>query len=404
VARELPAKPSRRQVLIGMLAHAVRHSPYYRDQPWAAKLRNGETIAFADIPITSAALVRAEATRFHASFVPPTHGAIHTKYTSGSTGEPMPVPKTDAHFRINNLENQRLIRGWGIDKHRHSLIVLSPTENDPIGSVREDSTAGGFSTWTIYTVEGDAVYDMLRRTGATRINVFPSIILGALELAESRGELLGLKLITTMAEVVPEELRRQIARMPDCRLVDLYGSIETGLIAGQCPDCGAYHPAARHLILELLDETGRPAKAGALARIVVTPMFNRAMPLIRYETGDFALVGRSGACSRAPISIERIVGRERNLFKLPDGRRVTPTVPARVAREMGMRKFKLVQTSFTEIELRYLAEDGAQPVPQAVAQAAVDRYLSPGFVVWPVRVDDLPRTPGGKYLMHESLV
>lgn len=399
-----PTKVDRRKALIAMLAHAAQHSPYYRDQPWASRLRNGEAIAFNDIAVTPSALVRLQAKRFQSDFIPPAHGAVHVKYTSGSTGEPMPVPKTDEHFRINNLENQRLIRGWGIDEHRHSLVVFSPTENDPIGSVREDSTAGGFSLWTIYTVEGDAVYHMLRRTGATRINVFPSIILAALELAESRGELLGLKLVTTMAEVVPEELRRHIARMPGCRLVDLYGSIETGIIAGQCPDCGAYHPAARHLILELLDETGRPAKAGALARIVVTPMFNRAMPLVRYETGDFALVGRSGTCSRAPISIERIVGRERNLFKLPDGRRVTPTVPARVAREMGMRKFKLVQTSLTEIELRYLAEDGAQPVPQAVAQAAVDRYLSPGFVVQPLRVDDLPRTPGGKYLMHESMV
>ena len=404
MALEPLAKPSPRQYLIGMLAHAAHHSPYYRDQPWAERLRNGATIGFQDIPITPASVVRAQTPRFHASFIPPAHGAIQMKYTSGSTGEPMAVPKTDEHFRINILENKRLMRGWGIEEHRHSLVVFSPTQDVPAGSVREESTPGGYKIWTIHTVAGDAVYDILRQTGATRINVYPSIILSALELAESKGEPLGLKLITTMAEVVPEELRRRIAGMPGCRLADLYGSIETGLIAGQCPDCGAYHPASRHLVLELLDEAGSPAKAGTLARIVVTPMFNRSMPLIRYEIGDFALVGGTGVCSRSPVSIERILGREKSLFKLPDGRRVTPTLPARLASEMGLRKFKLVQTSLAEIELRYIPMEDARPLSSREAQDAVDRYISLGFVVRAVRVNDLPRTPGGKYLMHESLV
>ena len=71
---EHPIGQDPRQQLVAMLAHAARHSLYYCDQEWAARLRAGHDFAFRDIPITPSAVVKSETRRFHSTFVPPEDG------------------------------------------------------------------------------------------------------------------------------------------------------------------------------------------------------------------------------------------------------------------------------------------------------------------------------------------
>jgi phenylacetate-CoA ligase len=402
--RDGQGKQQPRRPLAAMLTHAARHSPYYREQDWAKCLREGATIRFGEIPITAKSTVKAGPTSFFAGFVPPAHGELHLKHTSGSTGEPQPVRKTDEAMRRNSQENFRLKRGWGFARQLRSIEVVSHDEHYPNGTVRERAGTEGRRAWTIYTADGDAVFELARRTSATMISTFPSVIWRVLERNAGAGRPLALKLILTMSEIVPDELRRLAAEIPDCRLADFYGCVEAGLIAAQCPLCGAYHPADRHLLVELVAEDGRPAASGEMGRVVVTPLFNRAMPLVRYETGDYAIAGARRDCPRSPFAIARIVGRERNLFKHPDGRKISPGLPAVLMEQLGLHRFKLLQTSLGEIELRYVPRLPGTEVAQAVAQELVDRYLAPGFRVLPVRVEEIPRAPSGKYFMHESLV
>ncbi|HXQ40709.1 MAG TPA: AMP-binding protein [Candidatus Udaeobacter sp.] len=399
-----PPIPEPRQALAAMIAHAARHSPHYRDQGWAACVRNGQSLTFRDIPLTPAKTVKAEAARFYSAFVPSEDGAITSKYTSGSTGEPLEVRKTDRHFQINMAENQRLQAGWEVQRHSRHVHVMHPGAERPIGRIVEKDRKNGGRTWELSSLDTRAAFDLLSRVGATHIIAFPSIIQGVLELCAETGRPLPLELITTYSEVVSDELRRLARGLPNCRVMDTYGAIEAGLIVAQCASCGDYHPADRHLILELLGEDGRPVAAGEMGRVVVTPLFNRAMPFLRYEIGDYAVLGSRKDCPRSPRAITRIVGREKNLFKLPDGRKVAPTMPSNVALELGLGQYKLIQTTLHDIELHYVLREGAAELEPGVIQNVIDRYLSPGFKVRPVRVSGIPRAPSGKFLMHESLV
>lgn len=401
---EKPGTETPRQRLAAMLAHAARHSPYYRDQGWAARLRTGQSFAFGDIPVTPAAVVKAEPARFHSDVVPSEDGKIFSKYTSGSTGEPLEVRKTARHFNINVAENQRLMAGWGLADHRRHVHVMHPGAERPIGQIIESEPRSGKRKWELFSLDTSAALDLLSRVGATQVTTFPSIIQGVLELCTETGRGLSLELIVTYSEVVSDELRRLAARFPNCRVMDTYGAIEAGLILGQCALCGDYHPADRHLILELLAEDGRPVAPGEMGRVVVTPLFNRAMPFLRYEIGDYAVLGGRRDCPRSPRAFTRVVGREKNLFKLPDGRKVAPTVPSDVALELGLGQYKLIQTTLRDVELHYVLREGAAELEPEVIQNIVDRYLSPGFKVRPVRVSEIPRAPSGKFLMHESLV
>jgi phenylacetate-coenzyme A ligase PaaK-like adenylate-forming protein len=128
---------------------------------------------------------------------------------------------------------------------------------------------------------------------------------------------------------VPPELPELLAHFPNYSHYDTYGSIESGIIAGKCPQCGNYHIADRHLIVELLGEDDGPAQPGAIGRVVVTPLYNLAMPLLHYELGDFAILAADTGCQKSRYGFTRIVGRERNLFRLPDRSRIVPRLHAK---------------------------------------------------------------------------
>jgi phenylacetate-CoA ligase len=398
------AKADPRRPIVAMLNHAVRHSPYYRDQEWASRLRAGETIRFRDIPVTPKALVRNDTKLFYSSFVPPEDGKVHDKPTSGSTGEPMLLRKTSRHFQHNTRENKRLKAGWGFEAHQRIAHIGMPNDDHPIGMMEEEDLPGGRHSWKLYTCESRAALDLYRRSAATLAQGFPSLICAALEDGSEAIETLTLRLVSTMAEVVPAELRALVRQIPGCRLADSYGCTESGLIAVQCAVCDAYHPADRHLILEILGDDDRPVGPGDMGRVIVTPLFNTAMPLVRYETGDYAVLAESNDCPRSPLAIKSIIGREKNLFKLPDGRRVFPRIPQSVVMRVPWRQFKLIQTTLTDVELHYIPKDETAQIPQEQAQDMVDRYMAPGFRVRCVRVKELPRAANGKFLSHECLI
>jgi phenylacetate-CoA ligase len=389
--------------LVSLLRHASVASPFYRDCRWAERLRAGNEIAFAeDIAITSKANVRQDAARFHADHVPEVEGKILDKFTSGSTGEPMHVRKTARHFRFNERENTRLKEGWGIGQHRAVLAVKSATADAPFGSVDEHGKPG-HTSWTLAGLDSTRALALVREHRITMMHSYPSVAEEVLKLAAEHDEALPLTLAVTVGEVLSEEFQ-DLARQQNCRILDTYGTVETGIIAGLCATCGRYHPADRHLVFEVLNETGAPVGPGGIGRVVVTPLYNSAMPLMRYETGDFVELADEGECIRSSLAIRRIVGRERNMFVLPDGRKVTPMIPARIALELGVRQFKLVQTTREDVEIRYVLREGASPLATEPLQGLIDAYLSPGLRAHPRQVAEIPRAPGGKYLMHECLV
>ena len=387
-----------------MLTHAAVHSPYYREQAWALHMRRQGRIAVRDIPITPKTLVRDQTARFFCPFVPPSQGEVLIRATSGSTGEPMVIHKTKRQFEIQFEENLRLKRGWGFERHQRIVHTSAPNDDHPNGQIEREDGPGGQREWTLYSGDTGATLDLLRRTSASLVRSSPSIMLEVLQRSSETSQPLSLQLISTVSELMSDGLPELVRLIPGCRLVDSYGTVETGLIAVQCPLCDAYHPADRHLIFEIVTEGGQLVEPGEMGRVVVTPLFNLAMPLIRYDTGDYAQLAKSNGCPRSPCAISRIIGRERNLFKLPDGRKVVPRIPHQTAQDLGLRQFKFVQTTISDIEFRYIPRDPAMEITQDVAQSMVDRYMAPDFRVRCVKVSELPRAPSGKYLMHECLI
>ena len=96
--------------------------------------------------------------------------------------------------------------------------------------------------------------------------------------------------LLSSAEPLPLDLRRDVESAWSCEVFDHWGMTETGYGGGvECAAHNGYHLREADLLVEIADPaTGAPLPPGATGEILVTTLGERAMPLVRYHTGDAA--------------------------------------------------------------------------------------------------------------------
>lgn len=144
----------------------------------------------------------------------------------------------------------------------------------------------------------------------------PSFALHVAEtLREQGGDPRGLGLRYGMygAEPWTEGMRGALERAFGCPAADVYGLSEVigPGVAGECEARDGLHLADDHFLPEIVDPaTGEPRPPGTEGELVLTTLTKRAMPVIRYRTGDItALTLEPCACGRTSARIARIKGR-----------------------------------------------------------------------------------------------
>jgi phenylacetate-CoA ligase len=150
--------------------------------------------------------------------------------------------------------------------------------------------------------------------------------------------------------------------------------------------------------LEILSAEGKPCRPGEPGRVVVTPFFNTALPLVRYEQGDTAEFLPSCACgSRLPV-IGNISGRQDQFFRFPDGIRTATGLSQALLREnLNALAFQLAQVETYKLELRYVPADWNRPVTPAPIVAHLRELIHPKLDVMFKPVEAVPLNAGGKH-------
>ncbi|WP_275779850.1 phenylacetate--CoA ligase family protein [Paenarthrobacter sp. Y-19] len=99
---------------------------------------------------------------------------------------------------------------------------------------------------------------------------------------------------------------------------DVYAATETAGIASPCMYRNR-HVYEDLLIIEAVDQNGNPVPPGTTGvKLLVTVLFSRTLPLIRYEMSDtIRLGGRGCPCGRSFAVLEDIEGRIEDVLQLP---------------------------------------------------------------------------------------
>jgi phenylacetate-CoA ligase len=320
-----------RRRLAALLRHAATASAWWREH--LAAVTRSVPARLTELPLMDRLQFRASAAGGPLPVLQG-HGPTREHSTSGSTGTP-------ARFHVSNLA-KRLNRAHyhhdhvrqGRDLARLQAVIKGALPAHSGDCFVEKAQLPGTRPVvgrraTQFTIEEHACW--LARVKPAYFATTPAILSGLLHAYE-RGiaEPPALEQVMTFAETVEQELRVRAKSVLGASLRDRYSCEEVGPLAFQCPDSDEhYHVAATNVVLEILDEAGKPCPPGVVGRVFATGLNNYANPVLRYELGDLAAWHPRCPCGYAGGALERMLGRKRFLIRLLSGEHKFVRVDAR---------------------------------------------------------------------------
>src|SRR5215472_7700535 len=168
-------------------------------------------------------------------------------------------------------------------------------------------------------------------------------------------------------------------------------------------DGGGQHrvsvPRVQALPCAIRNDPGRPCGPGASGKVVVTALYNYAMPLLRYAVGDIAEVGAPCGCGRTLPVLSRILGRARDVVVLPSGaRRYAYFGSKAIANFTEIVQFQLAQKSLYDLEVRLVTRGAFGATNEEKLRRLLNETLGEHFSITFDYRDAIPHSASGKYL------
>jgi phenylacetate-CoA ligase len=415
-----------REVQLAQLGHLVAHAsrtvPFHRERLAAAGYREGEPLTpelWARLPVLTRAELQEAGPALRSAAVPPAHGQVREVSSSGSTGTPV----TSAHTNLVDLfaaaATLRAYFWHGLDPAKTLCAIrgvkfeaaeaAGAEPRNRVGQVLDrwpDAFGHVFPTGPagFLPIQADVARqaEWLREWDPHYLRTYPSNALALARHCLEHGiRLPRLERVLTGAEVLTAEVRAACCEAWGAAVVDRYGAWESGgYLAVQCPEReDVLHVQSEVALVEVLGDDGRACGPGEVGRVVITPLHNFAMPLLRYELGDHAEVGPPCPCGRGLPVLARVLGRTRNMLRLPSGATVWPAIRGDELRTLAppLRQFQLVQRSVEELELRLVVGRPLTGEEEADLRKVVARRLGHPFAVAISYHGEIPRGASGKY-------
>jgi len=398
------------QSLDQLLTHALKHVPYYRD----LGISEARLDAF---PLLGRRTLRMQYENLKSDDLDSRRWRKAS--TGGSTGEPVWVIHdrkfsqwdyaTDMYYMSTfyGMPYQEYLRNrraaiW----HRHRRTGATAMHRLGVRLLGQLIYIEPYETIT-----GEKLDEHVRRINKHK----PAIILAyagtAFEIAKHalrRGMAVHKpRFILTSVEMLYPGMRATIQEAFGCPVYNRYGATETGRIAAECPE-GKLHVFSFNNHVEVLNSDNSPTLPGDVGRVVVTPLHNHAMPLIRYDIGDLARVSSKPCdCGRCLPCWDEIVGRVSHLFVRSDGGLVSTDNFIYMFHEHAwIMQYHVLQEDVDLIRISYTRTPGV-PVPvqniDTLNHAIQNAMGEPCRIVWK-EVSQVPKSPVGKHLHVRSLV
>jgi phenylacetate-coenzyme A ligase PaaK-like adenylate-forming protein len=391
------------QQVRGIVAHAAQSVPYYRELFRDAGIAPDDVRGVADLPAIPAStkddLRRCPESRRTAA----DHARLIRHMTNGSSGKPFRVVRTHgeelALGAVRELAKARLgARPW----HRAAWLL------DPafVGGRRLLPARLGACVG-LFRVHGLDPEHRREELAEQLIRLAPEVVCGytsvVAQVASALSEVTSSwrpRCVFTGGETLSPAAQHKIEAGFGVPVSDLYAASEFNLLAYDCPGgANTMHAAEDGVILEVVCD-GHRAAPGEAGSVVATALHSRAMPFIRYDTGDRAIRGPQPCpCGWPGTTLLSVEGRVIEMFRLPDGRLLHPVavVGATAGAEHGwVDEHRLIQERedliiMQLVPLREPSERNLQEI-RATAQSV----LGPDVQLRVELIPGLPDEPGQK--------
>lgn len=215
-----------------------------------------------------------------------------------------------------------------------------------------------------------------------------------------------LKLCIVTSEMLFKEDRRLLEEQFGVPVVNEYGASELGLLAFENPE-REWVFNSETMYIEILNEKDEVLPYGQEGRIVVTSLYNKAHPFIRYDIGDTGILHEESTLKK-PV-LQELLGRTNDVAVLPSGKVVPGLtfyyVTKSIIEDDGLvKEFIVQQTAPNNFSIIYVSEKELPNRKIEEIQKAMATYLEEGLEVKFIHKKILNRSKRGKLKQFESLI
>jgi phenylacetate-CoA ligase len=181
-------------------------------------------------------------------------------------------------------------------------------------------------------------------------------------------------------------------------VINEYGASELDLIAFTNSN-DEFVVNSETLFVEILDENNRAVPNGKSGRIVITSLYNKAHPLIRYDIGDTGVLTPTSTFKK-PV-LQQLIGRTNDIAQLPSGKTVPGLTFYYVTKSVieddgNVNEFIIEQTKLDSFRIVYVSERELTSEEIAAIRSALFKYLESDLTLEFERVAVLDRSNRGK--------
>ncbi len=342
------------QTLLERMLRAARKTPY--------GMAYGNVLA--DWPLLEKAEIRANPKKF-------LNRTILVKLpaaTGGTTGLPLKLWRSLECAAAEQIFIDDLLAPYGHSIRRSRLAILrvdSFKTDDPDMPYARLSHDNQRLTLASCYLNADTVASFckaLERFQPDVMWVYPEAALNLKGLMERKGLRLTIPIILASSALTSIPLQRELSRFFSSRVINFYGQSERVCLAVSTePGVFQFNPLYGHV--ELLPSQMYSSDSNDYYEVIATGFWNKAMPLIRYRTGDLILAPKNcseedrRAIARGQKPFDDILGRDNEHLVAPDGSHIVGVnyFPREVDH---IAQIQLIQTAPDALTIRVIPLEG----------------------------------------------
>ena len=275
--------------------------------------------------------------------------------SGGSTGKPVSFLTDINQYRLTEAILNHVFK-WSGWKYGESILCIWGANRQKIPLLKKEIIKFFIKRQIILSAQiySETIFkqwiEIITKFKPTIIYGYPSIIsIFAKWINDNNFKVYGVKGVYCSAETLLFQQRQTIEKVFGCKVFNQYGSRETPGVACEC-EKGNIHIFNNLNRVEFV-KTGN--KLEEFPNIIVTPLFNFAQPLLRYDTGDFGNSKNGNCeCGRGYPLMENILGRQNDHLTSKGGKKIYASYFHHLLDGQNwVKAFQFRQKSLDELEL-----------------------------------------------------
>ena len=393
-----------------IVTHHLSYNPYYRSL-WSSK----DFSSWEDVPVmTKRDLQVPLASRLTNGYKPKD---VYVNKTSGSSGDPFVFAKDKWCHALTWAVIINRFSWYGIDFNRSKQARFYGIPLDKAGYLKERfkdwlSNRYRFSVFDLSDTAFDSCLKKFSRTKFNYINGYTSPIVQFAKYLDRNDIILSdvcpsLRVCMVTSEMLFEDDKALMERVFGIPVVNEYGASELDLIAFQNPE-GQWTLNSETLFIEILDDNNRPLPNGHEGRVVITSLYNKAHPFIRYDIGDLGIISNTQGNAKSP-ALKKLIGRTNDIAYLPSGKKAAGLTFYYITKSIieddgNVKEFVIIQSDLRSFRIQYVSASELSSSEKGVIKKEMINYLEPGIDIAFERLSKLERSQSGKLKQFISLV